>query len=150
MTRKQESPAGDGRAFECLAGRRDTSKDRPNHRETQFAPSADKCVVQAIRVELSERRRERGDCVPVAACSIATVESASSPVCKLARELLHLGIDARTPLSIWRGEVQCFVDAPVSRWAELVVKEGQSDPVFAPYVPFSGIPVVSQGAKSDG
>jgi len=149
MTRKQESPAGDGRAFECLAGRRDTSKDRPNHRETQFAPSADKCVVQAIRVELSERRRERGDCVPVAACSIATVESASSPVCKLARELLHLGVDARTPLSIWRGKTKCFHDVPVGRLAALTVEEGGSGTVFRRYKPYSSRAVASQTGESD-
>ncbi len=63
--------------------------------ETQFAPSADERVVQAIRVELSERGRKRGGCVPVAACHLAEVESASSPICKLARKLLHLGVDAR-------------------------------------------------------
>ena len=118
-------------------------------------PDADEAIassldLQVIRDELSERGRERGDCVPVAACSIATVASASSPICSLARELLRLGISPNTQLSIWRGKTKCFHDLPVSRWAELTVKEGQSSPVFAPYVPFSGIPVVSQGAKSDG
>ncbi len=110
--------------------------------------SPDECVVQAIRVELSERGRERGDCVPVAACSIATVEGTAAPICNLARKLLALGVDPSAHLSIWRGEMQCFVDAPVSRWVKLTVKEGQSSPVFAPYVPFSGIPVASQRAKS--
>ena len=43
MTLKQESPAVQGGAFECLAGRRDTSKDRANHREMQFLPGADEC-----------------------------------------------------------------------------------------------------------
>ena len=117
----------------------------PTIASTQHLDDAAEYVV--IRVELSERDR---DGVPVAACSIAEVASASSPICKLARKLLALGIDPTTHLSIWRGEVQCFVDAPVSRWAELVVKEGQSDPVFASYVPFSGIPVASQGAEADG
>ena len=111
--------------------------------------SADECIVQTIRIELSERDRERGDCTPVAACSLATVASAS-PICGLARKLLALGVDPATNMSIWRGEMQCFVDAPVSRWAKLTVKEGQSGTVFAPYVPYSGIPVASQGAKSDG
>ena len=86
----------------------------------------------------------------LATCSLAEVASASSPICKLARELLRLGVDAQTPLSIWRGRTNCFHDVPVGRWSELTVKEGQSSPVFAPYVPFSGIPVVSQDAKSDG
>ncbi len=112
---------------------------------TQRLGAAAEYVV--IRVELSERDR---DGVPVAACSIAEVASASSPICNLARELLRLGISPNTQLSIWRGRTKCFYDLPVSRWAELTVKEGQSDPVLAPYVPFSGIPVVSQGAKSDG
>ncbi len=106
--------------------------------------------LQVIRVELSERRRERGDSVSVAACSIATVEGTAAPICNLARKLLALGVDPATHLSIWRGEMRCFVDAPVSGWTKLIVKEGQSGPVFAPYVPFSGIPVASQGAKSDG
>ncbi len=44
--------------------------------------------LQTIRVDLSERCRERGDCVPVVACSIATVEGTAAPICKLARELL--------------------------------------------------------------
>ncbi len=117
-------------------------------------PDADEAIassldLQVIRVELSERGRERGDCIPVAACSIAEVGSASSPICKLARKLLHLGVDARTPLSIWRGRTKCFHDMPVGRWAEITVKEGQSGTVFAPYVPFSGIPVVLGGAESD-
>ena len=118
--------------------------------ETQFAPSADERVVQAIRVELSERGRRRGGCVPVASCSLATVESASSPICVLARKLVALGIDPDTRMSIWRGQTKCFHDLPVSRWAELTVKEGQFGPVFAPHVPFSGIPVVSQRRESDG
>jgi len=117
--------------------------------KTQHPPGSDEGIVQTIRVELSERGRERGGCVPVAACSIAEVASAS-PICGLARKLLALGVDPATNMSIWRGEMQCFVDAPVSLWAELAAKEGQSGPVFAPYVPFSGIPVASQGAESDG
>ena len=122
----------------------------PTSASTQHLSGPDACVVQAIRVELSERDRARGDCVPVAACSIATVEGTAAPICGLARELLHLGVDARTPLSIWRGRTKCFHDLPVSRWAELTVKEGQSGPVFAPYAPFSSIPGASQGAESDG
>jgi len=114
--------------------------------KTQHQPGSDESIAQAIRVELSERRRDH---VPIASCSLATVASASSPICKLARKLLHLGVDPNTPLSIWRGRTKCFHDLPVSRWAGLAVKEGQSGTVFAPYVPFSGIPVVSQGAVSD-
>ncbi len=102
-----------------------------------------------IRVELSERDPKLGDCTPVAACHLAEVASASSPICSLARELLRLGVDPSAHLSIWRGEMQCFVDAPVSGWARFTVREGSSGTVFAPYVPFSVIPVVSQGAKSD-
>ncbi len=49
MTRKQESPAVQGGAFECLAGRRDTSKDRANHRERQFQPCADECLYRLRR-----------------------------------------------------------------------------------------------------
>ncbi len=123
------------------------SKNVARNQDALALPGPGECVVQAIRVELSERRSDR---VPVATCSLAEVASASSPICKLARKLLHLGVDARTPLSIWRGRTKCFHDLPVSRWAELTVKEGQSSPVFAPYVPFSGTPVASQGAKSDG
>ena len=118
--------------------------------KTQHLPGSDECVSEAIRVELSERRRRSGNTVPVAACHLAEVASASSPICSLARKLLALGVDPATHLSIWRGEMQCFVDAPVSRWAGLTVKEGQSGPVFAAYVPFSGIPVASQSAESDG
>ena len=122
------------------------SKNVVRNQDAPALPGPDECVVQAIYVELSERRRDR---VPVATCSLAEVASASSPICKLARELLRLGVDPATHLSIWRGEMQCFVDAPVSRWAKLTVKEGQSGPVFAPYAPFSGIPVASQSAESD-
>ncbi len=101
----------------------------------ECGPDADKVIAsgfdpQEIHVELSERRRERGDCVPVAACSLAEVASASSPICKLARKLLHLGVDARTPLSIWRGRTKCFHDTPVGRWAELTVDEGGAGTVF--------------------
>ncbi len=146
-----ENPAGggDGGVSRCLAGRLDAPEHSHSRRAMQFQLGADECV-QAIRVELSERRRERGDCVPVASCSLATVESASSPICVLARKLVALGIDPDTRMSIWRGRTKCFHDLPVSRWAKLAVKEGQSGPVFAPYVPFSGIPVASQGAESDG
>ena len=117
-------------------------------------PDADEAIassldLQVIHVELSERRGKRGDCFPVAACSIATVEGTAAPICNLARKLLALGVDPATHLSIWRGRTKCFHDLPVSHWAGLAVKEGQSGPVFAAFVPFSGIPVVSQGAKSD-
>ena len=105
------------------------------------------CVALAIRVELGERDR---DGVPVAACSIATVEGTAAPICSLARELLRLVISPNIQLSIWRARTKCFHDLPVSRWAELTVKEGKSSPVFAPYVPFSGIPVAAQSAESDG
>ncbi len=104
--------------------------------------------LQVIRVELSERRRERGDCVPVAACSIATVEGTAAPICGLARELLHLGIGPNTPLSIWRGKTKCFHDAPVGRWAGLTVEEGGSGAVFRSYKPFPGRAVASLRAKS--
>ena len=115
--------------------------------KTQHQPGSDESSAQAIRVELSERRRDR---VPIASCALATVTSASSPICSLTRKLLALGVDSATHLSIWRGRTKCFHDVPVGRWAKLVVKEGQSGPVFAPYVPFSGIPVAPQDAKSDG
>ena len=108
-------------------------------------PGPDEFVVQAIRVELSERGRDR---VPVAACSLATVTSASSPICKLARKLLALGVDPATHLSIWRRRTKCFHDVPVGRWAELTVEEGSSEPVFRRYKPFSGRAVASQRAKS--
>jgi hypothetical protein len=134
-------------ALAGAAGAGNVSQDCGPDADEAIASSLD---LQVIHVELSERRRERGDCVSVAACSIATVEGTAASICKLARKLLHLGVDARTPLSIWRGRTKCFHDLPVSRWAELTVKEGQSSPVFAPYVPFSGTPVASQGAKSDG
>ena len=107
-------------------------------------------AAECIRIELSERDRERGDCTPVAACSIATVASASSPICKLARKLLALGIGPATHLSIWRGKTKCFHDVPVGRWAELVVDEGGTGPVFRRYKPFPGRAVASQGAESDG
>ena len=122
----------------------------PTGASTQHLSGPDECVVQAIRVELSERDRERGDCTPVAACSLATVASASSPICKLARKLLTLGVDSTTYLSIWRGRTKCFHDVLVGRWAELVVDEGGSGTVFRRYKPFPGRAVVSQGAKSDG
>ncbi len=44
MTRKQESPAVQGGAFECLAGRRDTSKDKPNHRALQDSAKIDELL----------------------------------------------------------------------------------------------------------
>ena len=70
MTLKLESPADDGRAFECLAGRLDTLERTENRQAMQCAPGSDGAIAgsldpQAIRVELSERERERGDCVPV-------------------------------------------------------------------------------------
>ena len=116
-------------------------------------PDADEAIassldLQVIRVELSERRRERGDNVSVAACSIATVEGTAAPICSLARELLRLGISPATHLSIWRGRTKCFHDAPVGRWAELTVEEGSSEPVFRRYKPFPGRAVASQRAKS--
>ncbi len=134
-------------ALAGAAGAGNVSQDCGPDADEAIASSLD---LQVIRVELSERRGERGDSVPVAACSIAKVEGTAAPICGLARELLRLGIGPNTQLSIWRGRMKCFYDLPVSRWAELTVKEGQSDPVFAPYVPFSGIPVALQGAESDG
>lgn len=103
---------------------------------------------QAIRVELSERRHERNGVIHVAACHFATVESSSSPICKLARELLRLGADPSAHLSIWRGRTKCFHDAPLGRWAELTVEEGSSEPVFRRYKPFPGQAVASLRAKS--
>ncbi len=44
MTRKQESPAVQGGAFEGLAGQRDTSKDRPNHRALQDSAKIDELL----------------------------------------------------------------------------------------------------------
>ena len=122
-----------------LFARQNTQTDT----ETQFAATA------AIRVELSERRGKRGDCFPVAACSIATVEGTAAPICNLARKLLALGVDPARHLSIWRGETKCFHDVPVGRWAELTVVEG-SEPVFRRYKPFPGGAVESLSAKSGG
>lgn len=99
--------------------------------------------LQTIRVELSERRRARGGVAHVASCSIVEMESTTAPICKLARELLRLGVDARTPLSIRRGEVECFHDLPISVWADLAVEEGGSETVFRRYKPYSGWAVVS-------
>ncbi len=113
-------------------------------------PDADEAIassidLQVIRVELSERR---GNCFPVAACSIATVEGTAAPICNLARKLLALGVDPARHLSIWRGETKCFHDVPVGRWAELTVTEGGSGTVFRRYKPFPGRAVASQRAKS--
>ena len=118
--------------------------------KTQFQLGPAECVVQTIRVELSERRHERGGVVHVASCSLAEVVSASSPICALARELLHLGIDSKSPLSIWRGRTKCFHDLPVSGWAELTVEESGAGPVFRRYRPSSGAVDAPQGVKSDG
>ncbi len=115
---------------------------------TQHQPGSDECIVQAIHVELPERGRERGGCVPVAACSIAEVEGTAAPICNLARKLLALGVDPATHLSIRRGEMQCFHDAPLGRWAELTVEEGGSEPVFRRHKPFPGRAVASLRAKS--
>ncbi len=116
-------------------------------------PDADETIassldLQVIRVELSERRTKRGDCFPVAACSIATVEGTAAPICNLARKLLALGVDPARHLSIWRGETKCFHDVPVGRWAELTVEEGSSEPAFRRYKPFHGRAFASQRAKS--
>ncbi len=116
-------------------------------------PDADEATansldLQVIRVELSERRGKRGNCFPVAACSIATVEGTAAPICNLARKLLALGVDPATHLSIWRGEMRCFHNAPLGRWAELTVEEGSSEPVFRRYQPFPGRAVASLRAKS--
>ncbi len=121
----------------------------------ECGPDADEAIassldLQVIRVELSERGRERGDCIPVAACSIATVEGTAAPICSLARKLLALGVDPATHLSIWRGEMRCFHDAPLGRWAELSVEEGSSEPFFRRYKPVPGRAVASLRAKSDG
>ena len=115
--------------------------------KTPPPPGSDECVSEAIHVELSERRRDR---VPIASCSLATVASASSPICKLARELLALGDDPATQLSIWRGRTKCFHDVPVGRWAQLTVEESAGGTVFRRYRPSSGAVDASQGAKSDG
>jgi len=117
--------------------------------KTQHLPSPDEYAVQTIDVHLTERRRRSGDTFSVAACDFAEDASTAGPICGLARKLVALGIDPATMLSIRRGRVKCFDDAPISVWARLTVSEGPSGTVFAPYVPFSGIPVVSQGAKSD-
>ena len=101
---------------------------------------------KCIHVELGERDGAR---VPVAACALATVEGTAAPICNLARELLRLGVDPATQLSIWRGRTKCFHDVPVGRWAELTVDEGGAGTVFRRYKPFPGRAVVSQGAKSD-
>ena len=70
--------------------------------KTQHQPGPDECVVQAILVELSERDPERGDCTPVAACSLATVEGTAAPICNLARKLLALGVAmVEQPLPAW-------------------------------------------------
>ena len=106
--------------------------------------------LQVIRVEQFERRSERGDCVPVAACSIATMEGTATPICNLARKLLARGVDPATHLSVWRGEMRCFHNAPLGRWAELTVEEGSSEPVFRRYKPFPGRAVASLRRKSDG
>ena len=113
-----------------------------------YQPGPDEGVVQVMRVELSERRTKRGDCFPVAACSIATVEGTAAPICNLARKLLALGVDPARHLSIWRGETKCFHDVPVGRWAELTVEEGSSEPVFRRYKPYSDRAVTSPRAKS--
>ncbi len=117
-------------------------------------PDADEAIansldLQVIHVELSERRTKRGDCFPVAACSIATVEGTAAPICNLARKLRALGVDPARHLSIWRGETKCFYDVPVGRWAELTVEE-RSEPVFRRYKPFPGGAVASLSAKSGG
>ena len=49
MAKKLESPAGDGGAFGCLAGRLDGSKDKPKHRRMQFQPGADECIYRLGR-----------------------------------------------------------------------------------------------------
>ena len=116
--------------------------------ESQFQPCSDECAAQAIRVELSERDPKRGDCTPVAACSIAKVEGTAAPICGLARKLLALGFEPDAHLSVWRGKTKCFDDAPVGRWAKLTIEEGSSEPVFRRYKPFPGRAVASQGAKS--
>ncbi len=122
----------------------------PTSASTQHLPSPAENIVQVIHVELGERDPKRGDCTPVAACSLATVASASSPICSLARKLLALGVDPATHLSIWRGRTKCFHDLPVSRWAELAVEESGAGPVFRRYRPSSGAVDASQGTKSDG
>ncbi len=119
---------------------------------TELAPIGGKtppllAKAECIRVELSERRRDR---VPIASCALATVTSASSQICKLARKLLALGVDPATHLSIWRGRTKCFHDVPVGRWARLTVREGPSGTVFQRYEPFSGVRVASQRRESDG
>ena len=121
----------------------------------ECGPDADEAIassldLKVIRVELSEQRRKRGDCVPVATCSIATVEGTAAPICNLARKLLALGVDPARHLSIRRGEMQCFHDAPLGRWAELTVEEGSSEPAFRRYKPFPGRAGASLRRKSDG
>ncbi len=112
-----------------------------------YQPGPDEGVVQAMRVELSERRKPDGNIVAVASCDLVTVVH-PAPICNLARKLLALGVDPARHLSIWRGETKCFHDVPVGRWAELTVEEGSSEPVFRRYKPFSDRAVASQRAKS--
>ncbi len=146
MAQESEDPAG--RATGEVLGGSDCESVSPENNSSALQVQRS-TNLQVIYVELFERRRKRGGYVDVASCSIAEVEGTAAPICCLARELLRLGIDPKTALSIWRGRTKCFVDAAVSRWSRLTVKEGQSGPVFAPYVPFSGIPVASGSAESD-
>ncbi len=125
-------------------------KINPGNVSQDCGPDADEAIassldLQVIHVELSERGREIGKCIEVATCPIATVEG-TAPICNLARKLLALGVDPARHLSIWRGEMRCFHDVPVGRWAELTVVEG-SEPVFRRYKPFPGRAVASLGAE---
>ena len=65
-----------------------------------------------------------------------------------ARELLRLGVDPAAMMSIWRGRTKCFVDVPVSRWAELTVEESSGGPVFRRWRPSPGPVEASQKRKS--
>ena len=104
---------------------------------------------QLIHVELSERRRRSGDTFPVATCHLAEVEGSASPICSLARELLRLGLDPTTMLSIWRGSVRCFHDLPISAWAGLTIEESSGGPVFRRWRPPPGAVEAPQASKSD-
>ena len=139
MAPESEDPAVQGGAPEGSG----VESGVPENSRCSFDP-------QPVHVELSERRRRSGDTVPVAACDLAEVESLSSPICKLARKLVALGIDPDTHLTIWRGSVRCFHDLPISVWAGLVVEESGSGPVFKRYKPFPDRAVASQRRESDG
>jgi hypothetical protein len=77
-----------------------------------------------IRVTLFERADPKR--IPVATCHLSAQEGRGPIFCKLARQLVALGVDAATPLYVRRDNRPVFTRGhSVGSWAGLTVEEDE-------------------------